>query len=265
MTEYKMPSLGADMESAKLVEWSVKPGDTVASGDVIAEVETDKGVIEIEIFEDGVVDKLLIQPSQDDILVGTPIAIIRGEGEPEPEAAALISDELATIRVPITPLPASEPHPMDQRALIAAPPSNGKRIRVSPIARKVAADLNVDLSRVVGSGPGGAINRADVEAAAKAAAEAPAPKPAPEPVAKPAPKPAPAKKSGAPEAFQEGMRRAIAAAMARSNQDIPHYYLENAHRYDRGLDLARTPEPESLHQGSYPARRADAQSRGARA
>ena len=157
-----MPSLGAEMEKGTLVEWRVKPGDAVARGQIVAVVETDKGTIEVEIFEDGVVDSLLVEPGTK-VPVGTPLAILRGAGEPA-----------------------------------AAPPAPAAgRPRASPLARKRAEALGLDLGRVTGTGPGGTIAVADVEAAV----------------------------AGAEPDRQAAMRRAIGAAMSRSKREIPHYYL----------------------------------------
>lgn len=226
MTDFCMPSLGADMAAGTLVEWKVKPGDAVKRGDVIAEVETDKGIIDIEVFEDGVIDQILIQPWQK-VPVGTVLATIQSEG-------AVVAVE----QVPATPLPAAKPAPAVEQPVEVRPPAApaGERIRVSPLARKLAAELGVDLSTVHGTGPHGAIERLDIERAAaeKKLAEqkpkVPAPPP-PVPVAA-----APVAEAKAPAAdFQTGMRRAIAAAMARSNRDIPHYYLETRIDMSRAL------------------------------
>lgn len=236
MAQFLMPSLGADMESGLLAQWNIKPGDHVKRGDIIAEVETDKGIIEIEVFEDGIIEQILIEEGKK-APVGAVLALIRSEESVPTSVAAAVND--ASAKSPSAAKPtAEEVHPMDQRG--AQPPAKKRRIRVSPIARKLATELGVALSTVQGSGPHGAINRADVEQAALAAKEqvpkaAPkaAPKPmleaAPEPIAQPVPakaaKATKRSKRGKAE-FQAGMRRAIAAAMARSNRDIPHYYLQ---------------------------------------
>lgn len=236
MADFVMPSLGADMDSGVLVEWRVKPGDAVKRGQVIAEVETAKGVIEIECFDDGVVDQLLVQPSRQQIAVGTAIALIRAPGE-APAAAPAKAAAVAVVTAPV-------PQAVTVAAPVAAPPAPppvapAEPLRVSPLARKVAADLGVDLATVKGTGPHGAIERADVERAAEAkkvAAAAPAPVAAAPAPAAPAPAapapaaPAPAAPaappvSGKPD-FALSMRRAIAAAMAKSNREIPHYYLQ---------------------------------------
>lgn len=215
MSEFCMPSLGADMASGTLVEWKVKPGDRVKKGDIIAQVETDKGVIEVEVFEEGVVEQILILPWQK-VPVGTVLALIRAEGAVEAIAAPAAT-------------PVLQPGP------VAAAP--GERLRVSPLARKMASEFGVDLNTIRGTGPHGAIERADVErAAAELEAKVVEPKPAPTIVAPPvAPLPAaePTAPRPSPPDFQAGMRRAIAAAMARSNRDIPHYYLETR------IDLSR--------------------------
>ncbi len=195
MGEFKMPSLGADMEKGTLVAWNVKPGDRVKRGDIIAVVETDKGAFDTESYEDGVVEKLLVEPGTK-VPVGTPLALLRGEGAP-------------AAPVPATPYPAA-PAP----APVSMPPpvvSAGPHVNASPLARKIAAELGVDLHTIQGTGTGGVIERADVERAAAGGKPAPAPTPPPAP---------------APSDFQAGMRRAIAAAMSRSNRDIPHYYLQ---------------------------------------
>lgn len=226
MTDFCMPSLGADMAAGTLVEWKVKPGDAVKRGDVIAEVETDKGIIDIEVFEDGVIDQILIQPWQK-VPVGTVLATIQTEG-----AVAAVE------QVPVTPLPTARPSPAVEKLMEVRPPAApaGERIRVSPVARKLAAELGVDLSTVHGTGPHGAIERLDIERAAaekklaEQKPEVPAPLP-PVPVAA-----APVAEAKAPAAdFQAGMRRAIASAMARSNRDIPHYYLETRIDMSRAL------------------------------
>ena len=209
MGEFRMPSLGADMKTGTLVEWKVKPGDRVKAGDIIAEVETEKGVIEIEVFEDGVVDQILVQPGEE-VPVGTVLAIIRTEGEPE-EAVPLVKPGLEEERLP--------EQPPEVMAPVTSPE---KRINISPLARRLAAELDIDLSTVKGTGPHGAIDRADIE---RAAAKRPAEQP---PVPPAAAKPVAAE-------FQASMRRAIAAAMARSNRDIPHYYLETRIDMSRAL------------------------------
>ena len=148
-----MPSLGADMEAGTLVKWLKRPGDTVRRGDIIAVVDTDKGAIEIEVFEDGAIDTLQIEVGQK-VPVGTVLAVIRGA----------LSGNSASAAPPTPPAPAArEPQPA--------------RLLVSPAARKLAADRGIDLAAVRGTGPQGAITHEDVERAAGATGQAAAPAP----------------------------------------------------------------------------------------
>jgi len=197
VSAFLMPSLGADMEAGTLVQWRVAAGDTVARGDIVAEVDTDKGVIEIECFESGVVERLVVEPGAK-VPVGTVLAEIRSTDQLPPHptggATAPSSAPAAAASVPAsTAVPLEPPRPTPER-----------RVRVSPLARKRAAEMGLDLSMVQGTGPGGAIQVADVERA--------------EPKVGP---PGPAQASPL-----DSMRRAIAAAMARSKREIPHYYLQ---------------------------------------
>ena len=205
-----MPSLGADMERGRLLEWLVTPGQAVARGDIVAVVDTDKAEIEIETFDDGVIGELLVEPGTE-VPVGAPLATITaGEG-----AAAE-----APVGAPAEPAAVPAPSP--------APAPGGGRIHASPLARRVAADLGVDLHDLHGTGPHGSIVRADVEVAAHAPAQAPTATAPPAPTA-PTPPPAP----DALRARQAAMRDAIGALMARSAREIPHYHL-GTH-----IDLAR--------------------------
>jgi pyruvate dehydrogenase E2 component (dihydrolipoamide acetyltransferase) len=230
MAEFTMPSLGADMAAGTLIEWMVKPGDHVKRGDTMAVVGTEKGEIEVEVFEEGVIEQLLV-PEGAETPAGAVLAILRGVGEAAPAVAV---EKVPAVAAMPPAAPAMPPSPVP-------PVGDGRRVRVSPLARKLAAELGVDLEQVQGTGENGAITRADIEAAAQAkpAAEA-APTPAappPEPVIeekpapppKPAPAPPAAEKPVAPPPgadFATAMRHAIALAMARANREIPHYYLQ---------------------------------------
>jgi pyruvate dehydrogenase E2 component (dihydrolipoamide acetyltransferase) len=206
MGEFRMPSLGADMEAGTLVEWLVKPGDRVQRGDVIAVVETEKGAIEVEVFEAGIVETLLVE-SGARVPVGAVLATIASDSE-TPGPAAIP----APPAVPAASSPEAAPSPA--RPLAAASP----RMRISPLARRLAEERGVDLALVQGTGPGGAITREDVEAAA-------APARAAGPTLREAPSPPPPESRSAAERHA-AMRHAIAVAMARSKREIPHYYLE---------------------------------------
>jgi pyruvate dehydrogenase E2 component (dihydrolipoamide acetyltransferase) len=193
-----MPSLGADMESGVLVEWLVAPGQPVKRGQVVAVVETQKGAVEVEIWEAGVMDRLVVQPGTR-VPVGEVLATLR-DGEARVAAAPAAP-------APAAPAPAA---PVPSVPAAAAPVSIAAHVKASPAARKRAEALALDLTHVTGSGPDGAITLEDVERAAPRAAEAPAP---------------PAARAAAPADKQAAMRAAIAAAMAKSKREIPHYYL----------------------------------------
>jgi len=220
MTDFCMPSLGADMKTGTLVKWHVKPGDRLKRGDIIADVETDKGIMEIEVFEDCVIDELLLKP-ETEVPVGTVMAKIHSE----------VAKKVTEAKVPIKET-AKEKHLIEStkppvKTTVTSTPvtTDGKRLRVSPIARKLAAELGVDLTQIKGTGAEGAIQERDVRQAAALADKVEEPaieRPVEKPLETPA---APAKLPSSAE-FQAGMRRAIAAAMSRSNREIPHYYLE---------------------------------------
>jgi pyruvate dehydrogenase E2 component (dihydrolipoamide acetyltransferase) len=202
VAEFRMPSLGADMEAGTLVEWLVQPGDHVKHGDIVAVVETQKGAIEIETFQTGKIEKLLVGLDTK-VPVGTPLALIKAEGEAMP-AAAPTAPSSAARPAPAAPLEAAAPPQAPAR-----PPSPAARgARASPAARRLAEQRGVDLSTVSGSGPQGAIIYSDVEASLGAPAAA-------------------TEKKRVPTLNLDAMRLAIAAAMARSKREIPHYYLEH--------------------------------------
>lgn len=261
MAEFLMPSLGADMDEGTVVEWLVKPGDVVHRGDIVANVETQKGIIEVEIWEDGVIEALLIEVGLV-VAVGTPLArlgpvesaavvekapVVTGP-DTEPGASPEEAPPLPVtppvrhlaheLGVDITGLTGTGPHGAVTREDIraAAPPRPAPptaRVAASPLARRRAAELGVDLVTVAGSGPGGSIVEADVVAAA-----VPATVPA-----GPAVVPAPAEQASKPEpghreqdAKADAMRQAIAKLMAKAKREIPHYYL--SHRIDMSRALA---------------------------
>jgi pyruvate dehydrogenase E2 component (dihydrolipoamide acetyltransferase) len=180
-----MPSLGADMESGTLTDWHVKPGDTVKRGDVVASIETSKGIIDIEIFADGVIEALLAAPGTE-VPVGSPLARYHPTAVAEPPAVLAAA-----------PPPPSKPASVEPPQPPAAP-RPGARRAASPAARKRAADLGLDLEKVLARS-GGAITLDDVEQAAAARA--------------------------APAAGPTDMRSTIGQAMSRSKREIPHYYL----------------------------------------
>ena len=221
MIDFVMPTLGADMDEGTLDEWRVKPGDTVTRGQIVAVVETTKAAVEIECWHDGVVQELLVPVGQT-VAVGTPLATLLEPGETPGAPSARPEPTAAPAPVETSPAP--------ERPAPAAPV--GHRLWVSPVARRTAAALGVDLKGLTGTGPQGAITLRDVEhAAASAHHEKPPPPPAP-------PRPATAApKSAAEKARERGaaMRASIAAAMSRSKREIPHYYLANEIILDAAL------------------------------
>ena len=194
MHEFKLPSLGADMDEGTLLEWRVRPGDVVKRGQVVAVVDTTKAAIEVECWDDGIVDRLVVDPGIT-IPVGTVIALLRQPGETEEQAAHWKAEHPIAAQAPPPGVPAavvSEPQPL---------PEERARQRVSPAARRHAETKGIDIKTVAGTGPQGVVTVEDVERVAAAATGAAVPDRAAE------------------------MRRTIAAAMARSKRDIPHYYL----------------------------------------
>jgi pyruvate dehydrogenase E2 component (dihydrolipoamide acetyltransferase) len=233
-----MPSLGSDMLAGTLIEWKVGPGDRVRRGDIIAVVDTEKAAIEIEVFEDGVVEQLLVQPGEK-VPVGTVMAIIRSEAAPaSPEGLPAVAGagEGVPVREAVKVLPGLEVPRLAEKAALAPPPpqAGAERLKASPYARRLAAEHSIDLSVLHGTGPGGAIAATDVERA-MAMARSELPQEAPVRPMEGAPLAAPHEEAQltplsvakpAITDYQAGMRRAIAAAMARSNREIPHYYLQ---------------------------------------
>lgn len=223
---YRMPSLGSDMEAGTLIEWVKQPGDRLAKGDVIAVVETQKGAIEVEVFQDAVMGRILVEPGES-VPVGTPMAELEG-AEVEPRAAEPAQPlprhpgrEVGIQGKECKPAAGTEAKASDEQAEPrrrkpeAGAPST--RRRVSPAARRLAEEHHIDLATMTGSGPDGAITLDDVRAAAK-----------PE-------QPAPSEGQPRPRGKLDlaAMREAIAAAMSRSKRTIPHYYL--------GHDIDLTP------------------------
>jgi pyruvate dehydrogenase E2 component (dihydrolipoamide acetyltransferase) len=185
LSDFRLPALGADMDEGTVVQWNVAPGDAVRRGQVVAVVETDKGAIDVEIFEDGVVRELVVQAGTK-VPVGTVLARLETAGQSAPPSQA--------------PGPAA-----------AAQGAAGSRARISPAARVRGRELGVEVASLTGTGPGGAITIEDVEKAKRPA--------------QPSREPPAAKAGEHDMAQTGGMREAIATAMSRSKREIPHYYL----------------------------------------
>jgi pyruvate dehydrogenase E2 component (dihydrolipoamide acetyltransferase) len=199
MIEFLMPSLGADMEDGTLIEWRKKPGDSVKRGDIIAEVDTQKGLIEIEVFEEGTLAELLIKEGTK-VPVGTVMALIN----PSEIAVGTKKEEPISLQ------------PIEEKKVpeITEKSSEEIHLKASPLARRIASENNIDLSLIKGTGEADAITKEDVECAINQQSE-------------------PEKSTGIeitiPEKIStpvETIRAAVAAAMSKSNREIPHYYLE---------------------------------------
>ncbi|GGG64187.1 acetyltransferase component of pyruvate dehydrogenase complex [Salipiger pallidus] len=251
-TEILMPALSPTMEEGTLAKWLVKEGDTVNSGDILAEIETDKATMEFEAVDEGTIGKILIDEGSEGVKVNTPIAVLLEEGESaddidsatEAPKASAKSDAPATEAAPegdaekaaaATPTVASAP---------AAPKDgDGKRIFATPLARRIAADKGLDLSQLKGSGPHGRIVKADVENAEapkadapKAASAAPEAKKADAAVMPAGPSADAVKKMYDGREYEEvkldGMRRTVASRLTEAKQTIPHFYLRRDIKLD---------------------------------
>jgi pyruvate dehydrogenase E2 component (dihydrolipoamide acetyltransferase) len=231
--EILMPALSPTMEEGTLAKWLVKPGDVVKSGQILCEIETDKATMEFEAVDEGIIGRLLVAEGTAGVKVNTPIAVIVEEGEspdsaPAPEksaapAAAAVVQAIAVVA---------------KKAPVAM--ATGARVFASPLARRIAADKGLDLTKVQGSGPHGRIIRADVEAAKPVAAVQPASAAAA----------SASVKAGMPSGMSaetvmkiyadrdyvevplDGMRRVIAARLTEAKQTIPHFYLRRSVRLD---------------------------------
>jgi pyruvate dehydrogenase E2 component (dihydrolipoamide acetyltransferase) len=264
--ELKMPALSPTMEEGTLAKWLVKEGDTVRSGDIMAEIETDKATMEFEAVDEGTIAKILIAEGTDGVKVGTVIALIAGEGEdaaPSPakagegqagtagqvEGSATPTPDPAAKGYGVTPTRDEEkisPSPSHSADAERAPPSPGAgegRIKASPLAKRLAEAKGIDLSTIQGSGPGGRIVKADVDGAQPGAA----PQTAAAPAAAPAPQAAAPAPAAPPQPFTSdipheavklsNMRKTIARRLTEAKSTIPHIYLTVDIRLDALLKL----------------------------
>ncbi|ABD68139.1 catalytic domain of components of various dehydrogenase complexes [Rhodoferax ferrireducens T118] len=220
MIEFKLPSLGADMDEGTLLEWHIKPGDVVKRGQVVAVVDTSKAAVDVEIWHDGVVHELRVAVGEK-VPVDTVLATLLAPGEvaAAPAAASAAAPEP---RAAAAAAPVARPAPATQRALEPDQLPATTRHPASPAARRRAKELGMDPDTVPGTGAQGSVTLADIEAAAHAA---PAPGAAPSPALA--------------SDRQKAMRKAIAAAMSRSKREIPHYYLSETIPMTRALDWLR--------------------------
>ena len=233
--ELKMPALSPTMEEGTLARWLVKEGDTVSSGDLIAEIETDKATMEFEAVDEGVITQLLVAEGTDGVKVGTVIAIIQGEDDEAtaaPKAAAPVTaQEAKPAEVAAAPAPVTAP--------VAAPShSSGDRIKASPLAKRIAANSGVDLAAISGTGPNGRIVKADVEAFS-GAGRSPAPSMDPGLRREAPAAPVAAIDTDIPHEVVKlsNMRKTIARRLTESKQQVPHIYLTVDVRLDALLKL----------------------------
>ena len=241
-----MPQLSPTMTDGTLSKWLVKEGDSVTSGDVLAEIETDKATMEVESIDDGTVGKILVAEGTDNVPVNNVIAVLLEEGE---DASALDGVDTA----PAAPAPAAEPAvaepaapeaeapaaaaPAPQAAAAAAPApaGGGDRVKASPLARSMAKQAGIDLSQLTGSGPHGRIVKRDVEAAAAGGVATAAAAPTAAPMAAPVLAPGAAYE----DVKLSNMRRVIAERLQEAKQTIPHFYLTVDCELDRLLELRK--------------------------
>ncbi|MGL4312266.1 MAG: pyruvate dehydrogenase complex dihydrolipoamide acetyltransferase [Paracoccaceae bacterium] len=245
-TEILMPALSPTMEEGTLAKWLVKEGDAVKSGQIIAEIETDKATMEFEAVDEGTVGKILIAEGTASVKVNTPIAVLLEEGEdasamPAPKAAAAAPAPAAHAAAPSAPAAAAS----------AAGPSasSGARVIASPLARRLAKEKGIDIASLKGSGPHGRIVKADVEGAGAGAVRPAAAAPAPAPAAAAA---APAPTASAATVMRmyegraytemalDGMRKTIAARLTEAKQTIPHFYLRREVQLDTLMAFRET-------------------------
>src|SRR3954453_1478282 len=245
--ELKMPALSPTMEEGTLAKWLVKEGDAVKSGDILAEIETDKATMEFEAVDEGKIARILVPEGTDGVKVGAPIAIMAGEGEdvsatsaaPKPDTAAPAAAKPAsepkadaTPKAAPPPQAPVEPPPAPPQPAAAPAAKEGDRVKASPLARRLAQAQNLDLSSIQGSGPGGRIVRADVDAAVGKPPAAPTGAPAPTAatsagaIATQAVMPGPIEQATPHEAIKlSNVRKTIARRLTESKQQIPHIYL----------------------------------------
>lgn len=237
-TEILMPALSPTMEEGTLAKWLVKEGDTVASGDLLAEIETDKATMEFEAVDEGVIGKILVAEGSEGVPVNTAIAILLEDGESAQDIGATAAAPAAAAAAPVP-----QAAPAEVAAPAAAPPAapvaaDGSRLFASPLARRIAKNKGLDLAQIKGSGPKGRIVKADVENAdATAAPAAAAPKAAaPAAAASTGPSTEQVLKMYQGREFEEvkldGMRKTIAARLTEAKQTIPHFYLRRDIKLD---------------------------------
>ncbi len=240
-TEILMPALSPTMEEGTLAKWLVKEGDTVSSGDLLAEIETDKATMEFEAVDEGVIGKLMVAEGTEAVKVNTVIAVLLEDGESASDIGTAAAPKAAEAPVANAAAPAPQAAATSAPAP-AAPQKDGTRIFASPLARRIAADKGLDLATVTGSGPKGRIVKADVmDAQPSAAPAAQAPAPAPAAASAPAAMPSSPSADMVARAYEgrsyeeislNGMRKTIAARLTEAKQTVPHFYLRRDIKLD---------------------------------
>ena len=240
-TEILMPALSPTMEEGTLAKWLVKEGDTVSSGDLLAEIETDKATMEFEAVDEGVIGKLMVAEGTEAVKVNTVIAVLLEDGESASDIGTAAAPKAAEAPVANAAAPAPQAAATSAPAP-AAPQKDGTRIFASPLARRIAADKGLDLATVTGSGPKGRIVKADVmDAQRSAAPAAQAPAPAPAAASAPAAMPSSPSADMVARAYEgrsyeeislNGMRKTIAARLTEAKQTVPHFYLRRDIKLD---------------------------------
>ncbi len=245
-TNILMPALSPTMEKGNLAKWLKKEGDTIKSGDIIAEIETDKATMEVEAVDEGILAKIVVPEGTADVAVNEVIGVIAGEGEDAKSVSAPAAGAAPKAEAPkaepakaeVAPAAAAPAKAAEAPVATAPAKADGNRPFASPLARRLAKEAGLDLSAIAGSGPHGRIVEKDVEAAKKGggAKAAPAAAPAAAPTAKPAAAPLAAgpsdeavKKLFAPGSYEEvphdGMRKTIARRLLEAKQTVPHFYV----------------------------------------
>ena len=234
-----MPALSPTMEEGTLAKWLVKEGDTVSSGDLLAEIETDKATMEFEAVDEGILGKILVKDGQENVPVNTPIAVLLEEGETLDDAKVV--DDPTPQPEPVKDVPARNDTTQQAVPQTEIRAETGDRIFASPLARRIAAEKNLDLASITGSGPKGRIVKADVDSLDIKAVE---PVTSAAPPAQPAPTSPTAEQIKAlyqDRAFEEialdGMRKTIAARLSEAKSTIPHFYLRRDIHLDALLKL----------------------------
>ncbi len=241
-TEILMPALSPTMEEGTLSKWLVKEGDTVQSGDLLAEIETDKATMEFEAVDEGVIGKILVAEGTEGVKVNTAIAIIGEAGEDMSAAPVAAPAAAPAEAAPAAPAPAAAPAAATAPAPAAAKAADGTRVFASPLARRIAKDKGIDLTQIAGSGPHGRIIKADVEGTSATAAAPAAPSAAPAKAAMPT---GPAADQvlrmyegrDYEEIALDGMRKTVAARLTEAKQTIPHFYLRRDIKLDALLSF----------------------------